>query len=75
MKLVVEFLVIFKIDFSLKICSSSLKDRKAVLGKSDFLLVIHRQTQQSPLNLATYLLLSEQFWDEDKQWERQMAKV
>lgn len=73
MKLIVEFLII-KMNFSLKRCSSLIKGRKAVLGNSDFSWYTRRQTQQGPLSLAIYLPLSEQFWDEDKQWEGRWQK-
>lgn len=74
MQLVVYFLII-KTHFCLKRCSSLLKGRKAVLGNSDFCWCTYRQTQQSDLNLAISLLLSQEFGDEDNQWEREMAEM
>lgn len=74
MKLIVEFLIIFKMNFCLKRCISLIKVRKAVLGNSDFSWYTRRQTQQGPLSLAIYLPLSEQFWDEDKQWKGRWQK-
>lgn len=61
-------------NFSLKRCSSLIKGRKAVLGNSDFSWYARRQTQQGPLSLAISLPLSEQFWDEDKQWKGRWQK-
>lgn len=73
MKLVVEFLIIFKTHFSLKRCSSLLKGRKAVLGNWFFVGMPIGKPSRAPLNQAIYLLHSGQFWDEDKQWGGQMA--